>query len=56
MNFETLLTLMWADLAQQITALKDAHSNGLCKPKVDSEKLNKDYTLLLQTYLDICIK
>lgn len=49
---------MWADLAEQITALKDAHSKGgLSKPNdVNSEKLNKDYTLLLQTYLDICIK
>jgi hypothetical protein len=47
---------MWADLAQQINALKNAHSNGLCKPNVESEKLNKDYTFLLQTYLDICIK
>jgi len=47
---------MWADLAQQINDLKKAHSNGLCQPNVESEKLNKDYTLLLQTYLDLCIK
>lgn len=47
---------MWADLAQQINALKEGHSNGLCKPNLASEKLNKDYTLLLQTYLDLCIK
>ena len=46
---------MWANLATQVKTVAKAHDHGPHEPNL-KEKLNKDYTFLIQSSLDIAVK
>ena len=47
---------MWINIATVVGVLTKAHSKGSCTPDKKKDQLAKDYTMFVQSCLDIVIK